>query len=417
VSGDNPVRRRSSGNTLRDHASPNILPPSEVHAAPTPVRNEVAHDPAGAERWEQRVATTHDEDVELEEIAAQLRALALTFATRSEAVEARLLEGFKAEAAALANQSGGLVIRDADDERLSFRADGSFSGEVVPEDAPTSWRQLETALDIVNFYDPSELFADLADRLATVHPNADGPHVENAGPRLRRLAKAFAERSAVTRDRAEAAEAGLIEQFEDAAAPLTRQLGDIIFLDDVDERLTLERDGLLVAEVVPEDDESSWRTLRTSQQVTEYYSPEELFRALADELDRAFPAAPDEAAEAATDALHDLALVWRERSLDAEEGLFEVFNRAAAGLAGKLGEFVIVEGDDERLILDEDGQLRARVLDRSTGAWRELDGPDQLVESYDPTDVFADLADALAEAFPERAVAKHADGDLTRPNA
>ena len=27
--------------------------------------------------------------------------------------------------------------------------------------------------------------------------------------------------------------------------------------------------------------------------------------------------------------------------------------------------------------------------------------PDDLVESYDPTDVFEDLADALTEAFPE----------------
>ena len=34
------------------------------------------------------------------------------------------------------------------------------------------------------------------------------------------------------------------------------------------------------------------------------------------------------------------------------------------------------------------------------GEWRTLTGADELVEFYDPTDVFGDLADALAEAFP-----------------
>ena len=34
------------------------------------------------------------------------------------------------------------------------------------------------------------------------------------------------------------------------------------------------------------------------------------------------------------------------------------------------------------------------------GDWRKLDTPDDMVEFYDPTDVFGDLADALAEAFP-----------------
>ncbi len=36
----------------------------------------------------------------------------------------------------------------------------------------------------------------------------------------------------------------------------------------------------------------------------------------------------------------------------------------------------------------------------ATGEWRNLQSSDDLVEFYDPTDVFGDLADALAEAFP-----------------
>lgn len=397
-------------NTLRDQAISNVLPAPEVHTAPVRGKDEAYDDhPASVERWEQPADTTRHEGVELQEVAAHLYALARRFTTRSEAVEARLLEGFQAEAAPLADQCGDLVIRDSDDERISFRADGSFSGEVVLEDAPTSWQPLETALDIVSFFDPSELFADLADRLAAAHSDVGGLDVENAGPRLRQLAEAFAKRSATTRSRAEGAEVGLIEQFEEAAAPFTRKVGDIIFRDDADERLTLERDGVFRAEVVPEDNETEWRTLRTSQELTEFYSPEELFQALAEKLATAFASVSDEGAEVAAGALHDLALVWRERSLDAEDGLFEEFNRAAASLARTLGEFTIVDDDDEQLIVDADGQLRARVLDRSTGAWRELDAPDELVESYDPTDVFADLADALAEAFPTLAAQKEAD--------
>jgi hypothetical protein len=52
-------------------------------------------------------------------------------------------------------------------------------------------------------------------------------------------------------------------------------------------------------------------------------------------------------------------------------------------------------------VLGATGRFRAEVLpEDSEGEWRELSGGDDLVEFYDPTDVFGDLADALAEAFP-----------------
>ena len=388
MSGDHAGRGRSTPNTLRDQAIPNIVRGAGVHTEPT------------RDTWQPPASTTPDEGVELEGIAARLYALAQSFATRSQTVEARLLEDFQAEAAPLAEPGGDLVIRDIDDERISFRADGSFSGEVLLDEAPTSWRPLETALDIVTVCDPSDLFGDLADQLAATYPNVDSPGVEHAGPRLRRLAEVFVARSASGLDRAETTEVGLIERFEDAVAPLTQELGDIVFLDDADARLTLERDGRFLAQVIPEDDETSWRTLRTSEQVTEYYEPEELFRSLAEKLESSFPAAADKDAEVAAEALYDLALLWREQSLDAEARLFAEFNQIAAQLVRTLDRFVIVDDDDEQLVLDGDGQLRARVLDRLTGAWRELVGPDGLVESYDPADVFADLADALADAFP-----------------
>jgi hypothetical protein len=401
VSGDHAGGGRDVPNALRDQAIPNILPATEGHPAPTGRTDEGDHDhPARAERWEQDAASTPDAKLELGEVAGRLCALAHDFATRSEAVEARLLEDFRSEAAPLAQQCGELVIRDADAERVWFQADGSFSGEVVLEEAPTSWRPLNSARDIVNAFDPSELFAELANRLAQQFPIISSPDGDNAGPRLRQLAEAFAERGRSRPQQSAMREVGLIEQFEEMAAPFASKIGDIIFLDDADERVTLGRDGRFLAEVVPEDDESSWRTLRTSEQLTEFYGPDELFKALADELGRAYPAAANEGPDAAAGTLRELALLWQGQALDAEATLFEEFSEASVDLGRALGEFAIVDDDDEQLIVGGDGQLRARVLDRSIGVWREIASPDELVESYDPTDVFSDLADALADAFP-----------------
>jgi hypothetical protein len=69
-------------------------------------------------------------------------------------------------------------------------------------------------------------------------------------------------------------------------------------------------------------------------------------------------------------------------------------------------------------MLTAGGTFRAEVIpEDAEEAWRTLDGADELVEFYDPTDVFGDLADALAEAFPavapelERAGKTDADAD------
>jgi hypothetical protein len=99
--------------------------------------------------------------------------------------------------------------------------------------------------------------------------------------------------------------------------------------------------------------------------------------------------------------LYDLALAFQDRSQRAESRLFDQFTQQAEALTGVLGDFVVVDDDDERLSLARDGSFRAEVVpDDGTGEWRTLNGPDDLVEFYDPTDVFGDLADALAEAFP-----------------
>jgi hypothetical protein len=105
--------------------------------------------------------------------------------------------------------------------------------------------------------------------------------------------------------------------------------------------------------------------------------------------------------ETAARRLYDLALEYQERSQRSEARLLDEFEGAASGAAGVLGELVIVDDDDERLVLATTGQFRADVIpEESDGEWRTLSGGDELVEFYDPTDVFGDLADALAEAFP-----------------
>jgi hypothetical protein len=105
--------------------------------------------------------------------------------------------------------------------------------------------------------------------------------------------------------------------------------------------------------------------------------------------------------ETAARRLYDLALEYQERSQRSEARLLDEFEAAAASASALVGDLVIVDDDDERLILTASGAFRAEVVpEEADGEWRTLSGPDELVEFYDPTDVFGDLADALAEAFP-----------------
>jgi hypothetical protein len=114
--------------------------------------------------------------------------------------------------------------------------------------------------------------------------------------------------------------------------------------------------------------------------------------------------------EGAALALYNLALDFQERSQQSEASLIDQFEEAAARVTGQLGDLIIVDDDDERLVLGATGRFRAEVLpEDSSGEWRELAGGDELVEFYDPTDVFGDLADALAEAFPS--IAPDAEGE------
>ena len=118
--------------------------------------------------------------------------------------------------------------------------------------------------------------------------------------------------------------------------------------------------------------------------------------------------------ESAARRLYDLALEYQERSQRSEARLLDEFEGASVGLVSVIGDLIIVDDDDERLSLTTTG-FRAEVIpEEAEEEWRTLSGSDELVEFYDPTDVFGDLADALAEAFP--AVAPEMQGAAVDEN-
>ena len=125
------------------------------------------------------------------------------------------------------------------------------------------------------------------------------------------------------------------------------------------------------------------------------------YAAAADEWAATQPEAVDvEDDELAAQRLYDLALEFQERSQRSESRLLEQFEDASSALIARIGDLIVNDDDDERLTLTASGEFRAEVLTEEDNEWRPLTTAEELVEYYDPTDVFGDLADALAEAYP-----------------
>ena len=119
--------------------------------------------------WIERMGTPRDKA----EAARMLYDLALTFQERSQRSEARILEQFQESSVGLGAVIGDSMILDDEDERLWYRSTGAFEAEVVPErddDGEPTWRPLTTPQDMVQFYDPTDLFGDLAEAVAEQHP-------------------------------------------------------------------------------------------------------------------------------------------------------------------------------------------------------------------------------------------------------
>jgi hypothetical protein len=109
--------------------------------------------------------------------AAALYDLALDYQERSQRAESGLIEGFENAASGLLGQVGTLVIVDDDDEHLALGV-GGFRGRVIPE-GEEGWQDLNGAAEIVRYYDPTDVFGDLAEALTDAYPNLDADDHEH----------------------------------------------------------------------------------------------------------------------------------------------------------------------------------------------------------------------------------------------
>jgi hypothetical protein len=248
-----------------------------------------------------------------------------------------------------------------------------------------------------------------------------------------------------------------LAKFLDRNRGRIADIGGMTLIDEDPDYLSVAPDGTFRVRSRFEDpDTGEWVTeteiVETASELVELYNPVEVYTAFAeaareaagldaqptaaDDLmetagvppeetfglddDAAYAGAADEWAagqpvvadasddESAAAAMYNLALDFQERSQANEASLIDQFQDAVARLSGTLGDLIIVDDDDERLTLTASGRFRAEVLpEEGDGEWRELVQPEDIVEYYDPTDVFGDLADSLAESFPS--VAPEAD--------
>jgi len=126
---------------------------------------------AAADQWaagQPEVREVHDEAG----AALGLYELALDFQDRSQRTEAGLVGGFENAAIGILGYIGTLAIVDDDDEHLEL-ATGGFRGRVIPE-GETDWQDISTPDQIVRFYDPTDVFGDLAEALVDAYPAVAG---------------------------------------------------------------------------------------------------------------------------------------------------------------------------------------------------------------------------------------------------
>ncbi len=247
--------------------------------------------------------------------------------------------------AARIEDAGGLVLIDEDPDYLAVAPDGSFRSRTRYQDDNGEWvsetEVIDSPSELVELYNPAEVFAGFAEAARAAAGMGEEP-------------------------------TGAEELMESAGiAP--------------DE--TVAEEGYAVAA-----DEGTYAAAADAWAATN--------------AEEAPPADTDEAAA----RLYDLALSFQERSQESEARLIEQFESGARPLAGRVGDLMIIDDEDERLTLTGEGRLVAEVVpEDEEGRWRRLDSAADLVEFYDPTDVFGDVADALADAFPS-AIAE-GDGD------
>jgi hypothetical protein len=123
---------------------------------------------AAADQWaagQPEVREARDEGT----AALALYELALDFQDRSQRTEAGLIEQFENAAGGLLGLVGTLVIVEDDDEQLAL-AVGGFRGRVIPE-GETGWQDISSPDQIVRYYDPTDIFGDLAEAIVDAYPS------------------------------------------------------------------------------------------------------------------------------------------------------------------------------------------------------------------------------------------------------
>src|SRR3990170_4937382 len=182
-----------------------------------------------------------------------------------------------------------------------------------------------------------------------------------------------------------------LDGFLKANAGRIAEVGGLVLIDDDPDYLSVAPDGSFRSRTRYQDEEtgewvSETEVIESAAELVELYNAAEIYAAFADAAREAagLPAEPT-----GTDELME-----------------------AAGIAGQLGDLIIVDDDDERLTFRDNGHFHAEVLpEEDPDNWRQLDDPEELVQFYDPTDVFGDLAESIAEAFPGVAPELDQDGD------
>jgi hypothetical protein len=243
-----------------------------------------------------------------------------------------------------------------------------------------------------------------------------------------------------------------LDRFMSSHQGRIRELGGIVLIDEDPDYLAVSPDGTFRSRSrVYDEARGEWITenevIEKAAELVELYNPADILQAFADaqaedvgiedgsgggdiadeapaEGDDAYAGAADQWAagqpavpeahdeQSAATALYGLALDFQDRSQRTEGGLIEQFENAASTLLSMVGSLVIVDDDDEHLSLGAGG-FRGRVIPEGGTGWQDISSPDQIVRYYDPTDIFGDLAEALADAYPAVAADGNgaADGD------
>lgn len=217
---------------------------------------------------------------------------------------------------------GGLVLIDDDPDYLAVAPDGTFrSRSRVFDDARGDWitetEVIETASELVEIYNPADilqafaeaeaedagldieaamgelpegedvvtadgaLYAEAADQWAAGQPEVrEARDEESAALGLYELALDF-------QDRSQRTEAGLIEQFENAAGGLLGLVSTLVIVDDDDEHLALAVGGFR-GRVIPEGEES-WQDISSPDQIVRFYDPTDVFGDLAEAIVDSYP--------------------------------------------------------------------------------------------------------------------------------